>query len=78
VGVYSGWDSSFLNVKVKFFLTNYLLYDFLLGGGGEASHERRNIFLTPLSTCCRIVCIQSEVVCSHICLSNNVLVWREK
>ena len=74
VGVYSGWDSSLLNMRVKFFLTNYPLYDFLLRGGGEVSLERRNIFLTPLSNCCRIGCIQSEVVCSHISLCNNVLV----
>jgi len=30
-----------------------------------------------LLTCRRIGCIQSEVVCNHICLCFNVLIWRE-
>jgi len=76
--VYSGWDSSLLNMRVKFFLTNYLLYDFLLRGGGEVPLERRNIFLTPLSTCCRIGCIQSEVVCSHIYVWAIMFLFEEK
>ena len=74
MGVYSGWDSSLLNMTMKFFLTNNLLYDFLLRGGGEVSLERQNIFLTSLLTCCRTGCIQSEAVCSHMCLCNNVVV----
>jgi len=37
--VYSRWDSSLLNIAVKFFLTNYLLYVFLLRRGGEVSLE---------------------------------------
>jgi hypothetical protein len=45
MGVYSGGNSSLLNMTVKFFLTNYLLYDFLLRGGREVPLERRNVFL---------------------------------
>jgi len=43
--VYSGGGSSLLNMTVKFFLTNYLLYDFLLRAGGEVptlSHKRHD------------------------------------
>ena len=37
--VCNGRDSSLLNMTVKIFLTNYLLYDFLLRGDGEVSLE---------------------------------------
>jgi len=39
IGVYSGWDSFLLNMVAKFFLKNYLLYDFLLRDGGEVFLE---------------------------------------
>jgi len=35
---------SYSNMVVKFFLTKYLLYDFLLRYGGEVFLERRSIF----------------------------------
>jgi len=47
MGVYSGWDSILLNMVLKFFLTKYFLYDFLLGDGGEVFLERRGIFIVP-------------------------------
>ena len=40
----SGWDSSLLQYDGEVFLTDCLLYDFLLKGGGEVPLERRNIF----------------------------------
>jgi len=44
MGVYSGWDSFLLIMVVMFFLTKYLLYDFLLRCGGEVFLERPSIF----------------------------------
>ena len=44
MGVYSGWDSSLLNMTVRFFLTNYLLYVFLLRRGGEVSLRTLHLF----------------------------------
>ena len=57
---------------VKIFLATYLLYDFLLRYGVEVFLDEVSSVWSILA-CCRIGGIQSEVVCSYMCLCIDVL-----
>ena len=47
MGVYSDLDSFLLNMVVKFFLTKYLMYDFLLRDGGDVEKKKQPTYIRP-------------------------------